>query len=133
MRNGRDLGRGLGGLDVAEVDPGQLLPVEPPAELDEAMGLVDEAEELRPGGAQAGVGGGEVSHRQRIAGEGASLQAGLALAHLAGDLVQRSAAMPRGTAASIGRMMLNTGICQSGASGHASPTKMQQCSGSTSR
>ena len=39
--------------------------------------------------------------------------------------------MPSGTAASIGRMTLNTGIRHSGVSGQASPTNAQQWSGST--
>ena len=119
----RDLDRGLGGVDVAEVDPGQLLPVESLAELGEVDGP-----RRRGRGARA-----RAARRRASAAAKSAIASGSSARspRFKPDRPSRTwraisssapRAMPRGTAASIGRMMLNTGIRQSGASGHASPT-----------
>ena len=114
----RDLDRGVGGVQVGEVDAGEERRVERLAAGGAVVGLVDEVEEHGPGGVEAELGGGEVgiasgspprSPRRTPARPSRAWRATSSRA---------PRAMPSGTAASIGRMTLNTGIRHSGASGH---------------
>jgi hypothetical protein len=78
--------------------------------------LAHEIHELGPGGMEAQFGGGVFGHRQRIAGESAATYSLTTVPQLGGQLFRGPRAMPSGTAASIGRVLLHTGIRHSGTS-----------------